>query len=316
MVLACGAGAYAAGMFHLMTHAFFKALLFLAAGSVIHGLGGLQDLRKMGGLRHHMPWTHWTFLFGTIAIAGIPPFAGFFSKDAVLWAAWNYAHYGKVLWLAGVVAATFTSFYMFRLLILTFYGAPRYTEHDVHHVHESPQSMLLPLVVLAILSMVAGFAGVPPVLGGGNRIEAFLTPEAHEAESPSLGTSSTEALLMAASTGAALTGLLLAYLFYVAKPQLPERLATRAHAMYSIMMNKYYVDELYDAVLVWPVVRASQEFLWKFVDVVVIDGAVNGVGNLIRGSATGLRHMQTGYVRTYAGWILLGGVALVVWFLR
>src|SRR5436190_15578278 len=185
MFLACGAGAYAAGVFHLMTHAFFKALLFLAAGSVIHGMEGIQDIRKMGGLRHHMPWTHATFLVGTIAIAGIPPFAGFFSKDAILWGAWNYANYGKVLWLAGVVAAFFTSFYMFRLLILTFFGNARYTHEDVHHVHESPSSMLMPLIVLAALSIIAGWVGIPPVLGGGNQIEHFLTPAAHEAESES-----------------------------------------------------------------------------------------------------------------------------------
>jgi NADH-quinone oxidoreductase subunit L len=316
MFLACGAGAYAAGMFHLMTHAFFKALLFLGAGSVIHGMNGVQDIRKMGGLRHHMPWTYRTFLIGTVAIAGIPPFAGFFSKDAVLWGAWNYANYGKLLWFVGVVAAAFTSFYMFRLLILTFYGTPRYTHHDVHHVHESPPTMVVPLVVLAIFSMVAGFVGVPPILGGGNHIEHFLTPAAHENESASLGTSGTEGLLIAASIGAALIGLFTAYLFYVAKPELPEKLANSAHAMYSIVVNKYYVDDIYNAVIVWPVVRMSREFLWKFIDSMMIDGTVNGVGNLVRGSAKVLRHMQTGYVRTYAGWILLGGVVLVVWFLR
>jgi NADH-quinone oxidoreductase subunit L len=316
MFLACGAGAYAAGVFHLMTHAFFKALLFLAAGSVIHGMEGIQDIRKMGGLRHHMPWTYRTFLVGTIAIAGIPPLAGFFSKDAVLWGAWNYANYGKLLWLVGVVAAGFTSFYMFRLVILTFYGNPRYTEHDVHHVHESPRSMLIPLTILALCSILAGFAGVPPVLGGQNRIERFLTPSAHETESESLGTSTTEAILMAASTGAALAGLAMAYLFYVAKPELPEKLSAKAHAMYSIMLNKYYVDEVYDAVVVWPIVQTSREFLWKFVDTSMIDGAVNGVGQLVRGSAGGLRRMQTGYVRTYAGWILFGGVLVVAWFLR
>jgi NADH-quinone oxidoreductase subunit L len=316
MFLACGAGAYAAGMFHLMTHAFFKALLFLAAGSVIHGTGGLQDIRKMGGLWLQMPWTYGTFLIGTITIAGIFPFAGFFSKDAVLWAVWNYANYGKLLWFVGIVAAVFTSFYMFRLLILTFYGAPRYTEREVHHVHESPKSMLIPLVVLAVLSMVSGVVGVPRVLHGSNHIQRFLTPEAHETESASPGASDAEALLMVVSTGAAFSGLLLAYLFYVAKPGLPGRLAAKAHAMYSILLNKYYVDELYDAVIVWPVVRTSREFLWKFVDVLMIDGAVNGVGEIVRGSAKVLRHMQTGYVRTYAVWILLGGVVVVVWFLK
>jgi NADH-quinone oxidoreductase subunit L len=316
MFLACGVGAYAAGMFHLMTHAFFKALLFLGAGSVIHGMGGSQDIRKMGGLWHHMPWTYGTFLIGTITISGIFPFAGFFSKDAVLWAAWNYANYGKLMWFVGIVTAVFTSFYMFRLLILTFYGAPRYTEHKVHHVHESPKSMLIPLAVLAVLSTVSGVVGIPPVLHGSNYIERFLTPGAHETERASLGTSDTEALLMVVSTGAAFTGLLLAYLFYVKKPGLPERLAVKAHAMYSIVLNKYYVDELYDAVIVWPVVRTSREFLWKFVDALMIDGAVNGIGGVVRGSAKALRHMQTGYVRTYAAWILLGGVVVVMWFLK
>jgi NADH-quinone oxidoreductase subunit L len=316
MFLACGAGAYAAGVFHLMTHAFFKALLFLAAGSVIHGMSGVQDIRKMGGLRHHMPWTYRTFLIGTIAITGLPGLAGFFSKDAVLWAAWNYADYGKLLWGLGVLTAGFTSFYMFRLLILTFYGSPRYSEHDVHHVHESPRSMLIPLVVLAIFSILAGYVGVPPILGGNNTIEQFLTPSAHEAESESVGTSTIEAVLMAASTSAAILGLALAYLFYVARPELPRKFATNFHALYSIVVNRYYVDELYDAVIVWPVLVAAREFLWKFVDIVMIDGAVNGVGHLVRGAGGGLKHMQSGYVRTYAGWILFGGVLIMVWFLR
>jgi NADH-quinone oxidoreductase subunit L len=314
MFMACGAGAYAAGVFHLMTHAFFKALLFLGAGSVIHGMGGIQDIRKMGGLRKHMPWTHVTFLLGTVAIGGIPPLAGFFSKDAILWGDWNEQPYGKILWVVGVVAAAFTAFYMFRLLILTFYGPPRYTEHDVHHVHESPRSMVLPLVILAALSVVAGSVGVPRVLHGNDQIEHFIAPEAPETESSA--TADTELLLMAASIGAALAGALTAYLFYYAKPELPARLAVKAHAMYTILLNKYYLDEIYDAIIVIPVVQTSREFLWKFIDVSVIDGAVNGVGKVVRGSAGGLRHMQSGYVRTYAGWILLGGVLVIVWFLR
>jgi NADH-quinone oxidoreductase subunit L len=317
MFMACGAGAYAVGVFHLMTHAFFKALLFLGAGSVIHGLGGLQDIRKMGGLKHHMPWTYRTFLIGTIAIAGLPPFAGFFSKDAILWSEWKYPNNGIVLWIVGVIAAGFTSFYMFRLLILTFYGTPRYTEHEVHHVHEAPKSMLVALIVLAICSMVAGFVGVPRVLYGGEQIEEFLQPPGSEAVAEVAAASgTTELLLMAVSVGVALSGLGVAYLFYVAKPELPGRLAAKAHAMYSILTHKYYVDEIYDAVIVWPIVAASREFLWKFVDIVVIDGTVNGVGKVVRGTAGSLKHMQTGYVRTYAAWILLGGVAVVVWFLR
>src|SRR5947199_6211072 len=293
MFLACGAGAYAAGIFHLMTHAFFKALLFLAAGSVIHGMGGIQDVRKMGGLARLMPWTHKTFLVGTLAIGGFPPLAGFFSKDAVLWGAWNYANYGRVLWFVGVLAASFTSFYMFRLLILTFYGTPRYTEQEVHHLHESPNSMLMPLVILAVCSILAGFAGVPPVLGGDNHIQQFLTPAAHEVKSESIGTTAIELILMAVSTGAALAGAGLAYLFYIARPTLPETLSAKAHSMYSIMLNKFYVDEIYDAVVVWPVVRMSSEFLWKFVDMFMIDGAVNGIGQLVRSSGSGLRYMQS-----------------------
>ena len=263
-----------------------------------------------------MPWTYRTFLAGTVAIAGIPPLAGFFSKDAVLWGAWNYATYGRFLWFIGVIAASFTSFYMFRLLILTFHGTARYTEHDVHHVHESPSSMLIPLVILAICSILAGFIGLPPVLGGSNHIEQFLTPAAHEVKSESLGTTGVELALMAISTGAALAGAGLAYLFYIAKPALPEKLAAKLHAMYSMMMNKYYVDDVYNAFIVWPVVRMSRELLWKFVDMFMIDGAVNGIGQVIRGSARGLRHMQSGYVRTYAGWILLGGVLVIAWFLK
>ena len=313
MFMACGAGAYAVGIFHLMTHAFFKALLFLGAGSVIHGLGGLQDIRKMGGLKNQMPWTYRTFLIGTIAIAGLPPFAGFFSKDAILWSEWNYRNNGIILWFVGVIAAAFTSFYMFRLLILTFYGTPRYSEHEVHHVHEAPKSMLIALIVLAILSMVAGFVGIPRVLHGGDRIEHFLTPETAAAETEAgVGT---EALLMAVSTVIALSGLGVAYLFYVAKPELPGKLAEKGHAMYSILTHKYYVDEIYDSIIVWPIFVASKEFLWKFVDILVIDGTVNGVGRAVRGSGSGLRHMQTGYVRTYAAWIVLGGVAVIVWFL-
>ena len=293
------------GVFHLMTHAFFKALLFLGAGSVIHGMAGIQDIRQMGGLRHHMPWTYRTFLVGTLAIAGIPGLAGFFSKDAVLEAAWSHAAYGKLLWAVGVIAAGFTSFYMFRLLILTFYGAPRYSEHDVHHVHESPSSMVVPLIILAVFSIVAGYIDIPH----------FLTPASLETEREAVS-SSTQILLMAASTTVALLGFGLAYLFYVARPGLPDRLATRAHAMYSILVNKYYVDELYDAIIVWPIVQTSRELLWKVVDTLMIDGAVNAVGRLVRGSASGLKHMQSGYVRAYAGWILFGGVLVVAWFLR
>ncbi len=316
MFLACGVGAYAAGIFHLMTHAFFKALLFLGAGSVIHGLGGLQDLRKMGGLRHRMPWTFRTFLIGSLAITGVPGLAGFFSKDAILWGAWNNDHYGPMLWMAGVVAADFTAFYTFRLVILAFYGTPRYTDEEVHHVHESPPSMLIPLIILAALSITAGYVGVPALLGGGNQIEHYLEPvfgsdpaEAGEAEH------ATEALVMTASVGVGLLGLFLAYLFYVARPELPGRLAGSLPALYRLLTRKYYVDEFYDAAVVWPMVGTARNYLWKIVDVSVIDGGVDGAGHAVRSLAGGLRHMQTGHVRIYAGWILAGGVLVVAWFL-
>jgi NADH-quinone oxidoreductase subunit L len=301
MFLACGVGAYTAGMFHLMTHAFFKALLFLGAGSVIHGIGGIQDIRKMGGIRRQMPWTFWTFLIGTLAIAGIPGFSGFFSKDAILEAAFYSANYGRILWFAGLMAAAFTSFYIFRLLILTFFGEPRYTQ-DVHHVHESPASMVVPLVILAVLSAGAGYFGNVGAVTGVAGVEP--TPR------------STDLLLTAAATLVAFVGLGLAYLFYIARPDLPAKLAAGAHATYGLLVNKYYIDEIYDAILVWPIVVIAREFLWRFIDVFMVDGGVNSIGKIVRGSAGALRHMQTGYVRTYVGWILFGGILVVAWFLR
>jgi len=319
MFLACGVGAYSAGVFHLMTHAFFKALLFLGAGSVIHGMGGIQEITKMGGLRREMPWTFRTFLIGTLAIAGVPGLAGFFSKDMILAAAWNGPNFGKVFWAIGLLTAGMTSFYMFRLLILTFFGKPRYTHHDVHHVHESPAPMLIPLVVLAVLSLIAGYVGIPPALGGHERIAEFLSlgaPAAEGAAGAEHGGVALEWILMAASVGAAAVGFALAYTCYVARPGLPDRIASSAGALYSILTAKYYVDEIYESILVWPIVATSREFLWQFIDVSIIDGAVNGVGQAVRATAGGLRHMQTGYVRTYAGWLLFGGILIVAWFLR
>ncbi|HEX4998958.1 MAG TPA: NADH-quinone oxidoreductase subunit L [Terriglobia bacterium] len=308
MFLACGVGAYTAGVFHLMTHAFFKALLFLGAGSVIHGMGGIQDIRKMGGLRKQMPWTFVTFLAGTLAIAGIPGLAGFFSKDLILWSAWKGEHYGHVLWAVGFIAAGFTSFYMFRLLILTFMGEPRYTHHDVHHVHESPATMLIPLIILAAFAVGAGYIKVPAFL-----VPAFLGAEAHEAAEH--GGAQMETVLMAASVAVAFAGLGLAWLFYVARPELPGKLTSRFNAMYTILTHKYYVDEIYDAVIVWPIVGIARDVLWKLIDVSIIDGSVNDMGKLTSAAAGGLRRMQSGYVRSYAAWIVLGGIVVVVWFL-
>jgi NADH-quinone oxidoreductase subunit L len=271
-------------------------------------MGGLQDIRKMGGLRSKMPWTFITFLAGTLAIAGIPGLAGFFSKDLILESAWRGPHYGKILWTVGFIAAGFTSFYMFRLLILTFFGSPRYTHDDVHHVHESPASMLFPLVILAVLAVVGGYIGVPAFLGGG---EAHAVAEAAEH-----GGADMERILMAASVAIALGGLALAWLFYVAKPELPGKLASSFNAMYTILAHKYYIDEIYDRVIVWPILGISRQVLWKIFDVKIIDGSIDDLGKLTQFRARGLRLMQTGYVRAYAGWIVFGGILIVVWFLR
>src|SRR3954469_25007550 len=246
MFLACGVGAYAVGVYHLMTHAIFKALLFLGAGSVIHGMGGIQDLRKMGGLRREMPWTFRTFLMGTLAIAGIPGLAGFFSKDMILEAVWHSPNYGKILWSVGLITAGFTSFYMFRLLILTFFGKARYTHDDVHHVHESSSSMLIPLVILAIGSIGGGYLNIPGFLG-------YRTIET--------AGSNVDTILMLDSIGAALAGLAIAWWLYAARPELPGRIAARADAFYSILTHKYYIDEIYDAIIVLPLLVTSREFL-------------------------------------------------------
>jgi NADH-quinone oxidoreductase subunit L len=316
MFLACGVGAYAAGVFHLMTHAFFKALLFLGAGSVIHGMGGIQDITKMGGLRREMPWTFRTFLIGTLAIAGVPGLAGFFSKDMILAAAWHAPNFSIILWGIGIVTAGMTSFYMFRLLILTFFGTPRYTHHDVHHVHESPAPMLIPLVVLAVLSLIAGYVGIPAAFGGHERIAEYLSIGAPAAEGAEHGGLALEWILMAASVASAGIGFAMAYVCYVANPALPGRIASSTEALYGILTEKYYVDEIYEMILVHPIVATSREFFWQFVDVSLIDGVVNGVGQSVKALAGGLRHMQTGYVRTYVGWVLLGGILIVAWFLR
>ena len=314
MFLAVGVGAYAAGVFHLLTHAFFKALLFLGAGSVIHGMGGIQDLRKMGGLRHTMPWTFRTFLVGSLALAGIPGLAGFFSKDAILWGAFSSGPFGPLLWGAGVLAAGLTAFYTFRLVILAFFGSPRYTEADVHHVHESPVSMLAPLVILALLSIGAGYIGVPAVLGGGNHFEHYLEPVV--GAGPAEGDHTIELLVMSASVAAGLVGLFLAYLFYSRRKETPARIVAVLPGVHRLLTRKYYVDEIYDAILVWPVFRASREYLWNLVDAVVIDGTVNGAGRSVRGIAGALRVAHSGSIRAYAGWILAGGVIVLGWLLR
>ena len=317
MFMACGVGAYAAGIFHLMTHAFFKALLFLGAGSVIHALSDEQDLRRMGGLAGKLPWTHLTMLTATLAIAGIPPFAGFFSKDEILASAYASGHYG--VWLVGLIGAVLTAFYMFRLYILAFRGAPR-MPHDVeHHVHESPPAMLVPLVILAGLSVVGGFVG-PPLQEGGHAFARWLAPVfaggATQAGAAPHGVSaSTEVLLIVVSVVAAAAGIAMAFRAYLPDAGLASRLRERWAALHAAVLNKYWVDELYDAIAVRPVYEASVG-LWRFWDTKVVDGIVNGVGTTFEGASALLRLLQTGFVGTYALFFALGVLGLFLHFLR
>jgi NADH-quinone oxidoreductase subunit L len=343
MFMACGVGAFSAGIFHLMTHAFFKGLLFLAAGSVIHAVGGEQDMRKMGGLWKKIPWTWATMLIATCAIAGIPGLSGFFSKDEILWrayqASWAY-------WLVGVVTAFMTSFYMFRLMFMTFAGEYRGTAesshgHDAHGshghggVHESPWVMLAPLVILAILSIGGGWIGIPGSLDGNNYFDKFLGPvfrsstqpvnaehaqtgetvpseQAIEGEEPKTG-HSTELMFTGISVAAGLLGLFLAWLLYSRSPGLPDRIADSIHGLYSAVAHKYWVDEMYAAIFVTPLIAVSRVFFWRTVDQGIIDGTLNGGADATRELSDNVRHMQSGNLRSYAGWIAIGAAAVIIY---
>jgi NADH-quinone oxidoreductase subunit L len=317
MFLACGVGAFGAGVFHLMTHAFFKGLLFLAAGSVIHAMGGEQDMRKMGGLRKKIPVTFWTMLMGTLAIAGTPGFSGFFSKDEILDEALRVS---PILGWLGVLAAGMTSFYMFRLIFLTFFGTERYDEHHVH-VHESPKNMTVPLVVLAILSVCGGWMAAPEFFGGVNHFEQFLATVLSTAAEPAAvaSESSGSAILQAligAPVIAGFLGFLLAWWFYIKSPETPKKMADSLSGVYKLLLGKYFIDELYAAVIVRPLVWISDKVLWHVVDERAIDGTVNGVATVSRESGDRLRHASTGNIRSYATWIVLGVViftSLLLW---
>jgi NADH-quinone oxidoreductase subunit L len=305
MFLGCGVGAFSAGIFHLMTHAFFKALLFLSAGSVIHAMGGEQDMWQMGGLASKIKVTFWCMLFGTIAIAGFFPFAAFFSKDAILFAAFNSQHGGKALYLVGLLAAILTSFYMFRLIWLTFFGQKRYDEHHVH-VHESPKNMTVPLTILAFLSLTGGWFALPALWGGTDYFTEFLSPVFGSSENA--GGESLHALeltLSGVAVAAATLGLIVAWRMYA--KDVKRGTSTGLH---KILYNKYYVDELYQAVVVNPLVWLSRNILWKAVDEGTIDGAVNGIGYGVREIGDGVRHLQSGNTRSYAVWVLVGAIVV------
>ena len=327
MFMACGVGAFSAGIFHLMTHAFFKGLLFLAAGSVIHAVGGEQDMRKMGGLRSYIPWTFLTMGIATLAIAGIPPFAGFWSKDEILWKAYSSPHGSWVFWLIGVITAFITSFYMFRLLFLTFFGDYHGAQVDAHghgsnshgaddhdhgEPHESPMVMLAPLMILAILSAIGGLVGI------GNRFEHFLEPVFGTGVAEAAGEAAsrgTEFLLMGVSITVAVLGFILAYVLYVSKPYLPQKIADSLGSLYQTVLDKYYIDELYAKLFVKPLVDGSTTILWQGVDRKVIDDTVNNAADGARHVSDEVRHMQSGNLRSYAGWIAAGSAVVIAYMI-
>ncbi len=325
MFLACGVAAYSMGIFHLVTHAFFKALLFLAAGSVIHALGGEQDMRKMGGLRKKLPVTFWTMTAAVFAISGLFPFAGFFSKDAILAADYITPHDGKLLWAVSLITAGLTSFYMFRLWYMTFFGTARYDEanvghgeHDSHGVHESPWTMLLPLVILGFLSFAGGWIGWPLALGGHDWIAHFLDPVFVRTGNVAPTTVATAAdvqldrILAAVSMLTALLGWFFADLMYRRKPQLADSAEQKTKPLYTLIWNKYWVDEIYATLIVWPILALSRNLLGRGIETGVIDGANTAITAGARDASSGIRRMQSGNIRSYAGWLAAGAAAVLV----
>ena len=341
MFLACGVAAYSAAIFHVVTHAFFKALLFLAAGSVIHALSGEQDMRVMGGLRKRIPVTFWTMTAGVFAIAGIPPFAGFFSKDEILYQAFaSPSPLGKVVWAIGLLTAGLTSFYMFRLWFKTFFGPERFdenhlggeqaldhstnsAEHDdaqtthSHGVHESPWIMLAPLVILAILSVTGGWLGIPAVFHGANHFEHFLDPvfastaNAGPALNADQESHSLELILAAVSVAVALAGLFVAWLFYYKRPGTASALAKRLSPIYSLVAHKFYVDELYHFVFVTGLGAFSTGVLYHLIDAFSIDGTGKFATWIAQDLGEATRRVQSGNLRSYAGWLALGAACVM-----
>jgi NADH-quinone oxidoreductase subunit L len=344
MFLACGVGAFTAGVFHLMTHAFFKACLFLGSGSVIHSLSGEQDMRKMGALWDRIPKTARTFLIASIAIAGIPPLAGFFSKDAILGHAFEY---NKFLWLLGFITAGMTAFYMFRLVNMTFFGKSRVDHEAEHHLHESPSSMTVPLMILAGLSIVGGWIGWPESLGGSDRFAKFLDPvmfktaeASAEAATQASSGAATEYILMLLSVLIACGGIWLAYRWYIQQPEVPDKIEAKFPFLYKLLYNKYYVDQIYDAMFVnrmkdlaltlgafdvnfinglgvdgtgW-LTRISSRIsaIW---DSWIVDGLVNLAARIVWLFSWPVRMLQTGRVGRYAGLMLFGVLIFLGYYL-
>jgi NADH-quinone oxidoreductase subunit L len=370
MFLAMGVGAFGAGIFHLYTHAFFKALLFLGSGAVIYALHHEQDIRNMGGLRRHLPITYWTFLIGSLAIAGVPGLAGFFSKDEILYETFREGH--TLLWVVGALTSLLTATYMFRLVFLTFHGERRHdapaaahpeqddhghgahAPHDAHHaapghaaghaaashaIHEPPVAMTFVLIALAIGSIAAGYIGIPHALGGHNALHAWLEPafavpgagaaaagvaEAGVVEGGVGAAAAAEAThaeevleltLMGVSSGIAVLGIAIAFGIWIKRRAIADRLAVTFAPIYRLLLNKYYVDEIYDASVVQPLKLISRDGLWRGFDVNVIDGIVNGTAAAVGAASTSLRRLQTGSVRAYAGSLFVGVVMILGYYL-
>ena len=349
MFMAAGVGAYWVAVFHLYTHAFFKALLFLGSGSVIHSMSGEQDMRRMGGLKDKIPVTFWTMFIGSVAIAGIPGLAGFFSKDEILWQVFSSPHGSKAVYAVGIITATMTAFYMWRLMFMTFYGASRADAHVQSHVHESPKSMTVPLMVLAAGSVLAGWIGVPKLWSifpeAFRAFEHWLEPvfEAAAAHTPAHGAAhhdaSIEWLLMGLSVAVAVAGILVARHLYLVKPSLPDAIRKSSGPLYDVLLNKWYVDELYDFLFIDGMAKGGGSAMAKF-DSVVVDGGVNGAGwitrftsrisiwwdtwiidgavrlssFLVKVSSYPVRIVQTGYVQSYALAFVLGVAVFLLYF--
>ncbi|MCH8328011.1 MAG: NADH-quinone oxidoreductase subunit L [Candidatus Marinimicrobia bacterium] len=310
MFMALGTGAFGAAVFHLMTHAFFKALLFLGAGSVIHGMGNEQDMRKMGNLRHAMPTTFAVMAVGALAIAGIPGLSGFFSKDEILWAAFEHGGGVNLIYLAGLLTAGLTAFYMARMIMMTFFGQSRWANGK--RPHESPSVMTLPLIILAFLSIAGGYLGVPEALGGHNLLHHFLAPVlTTTAAGGHMANEALEMLLMLVSVGVAGSGIYLAFRIYIDKPEMAATLQEKFPLLHRLSANKFYVDEIYRAAIVRPFEMVS-ELLWKGFDVKVIDAAVNGAGRALSSLGGAVRMIQTGRLQHYASMLLLGVAFILI----
>lgn len=318
MFLALGAGAFSAGIFHVMTHAFFKALLFLGAGSVIHSMHEQQDIRHYGGLKKYMPLTYGTFLVAAVAISGIPPLSGFFSKDEILW--YSFTNLGIVFWLIGLLTAIMTAFYMFRLYFMTFEGKEKFDHHKTHP-HESPKLMTVPLVVLAVLSAIGGFIGIPEIFSGehGNFFHTWLAPVFKTSEMKLLQFGShshfEELLLMIISVVAAAGAILYARYVYLKKPELAEKTSSKFNGIYNVLLNKYFLDEAYEASVVNPIVKGSESILWKIADNKIIDGLINNLAKLIDVISGSIKKIQTGIAQSYALVMVLGILIALFWLI-